>query len=71
MSQRWMGVLEVNGCPRGRGEDGRRHTQIVELCGRGNFGGIHGRRLTETEDCPKPTVLHRSSGGDQQESECE
>ena len=34
----------------------------------GNIGGIQGGRRRETGECPKPTVVHRSSGGDQQES---
>ena len=35
----------------------------------GYFGGIQGERRPETVKCFKPNVVHRSSGGDQQESE--
>ena len=34
-----------------------------------NIGGIQGGRRPETGECPKPTVIHCSRGGDQQESE--
>ena len=37
----------------------------------GNIRGIQGGRQPETGESPKPTVVHRSSGGDQQESEYE
>ena len=36
-----------------------------------NIGRIQGGRWLETGECPKPTVVHRSSGGDQQEKEYE
>ena len=35
----------------------------------GNIGVIQGGCRSETGKCPKPTVIHCSSGGDQQESE--
>ena len=35
----------------------------------GIIGGIQGGRWPETWECPKPTVVHCSCGGDQQESE--
>ena len=35
----------------------------------GNIGGIQCGRRPETWECTKPTVVHRSSGRDQLESE--
>ena len=35
----------------------------------GNIGGIQGGRRPETGERPKPTVIHCSRGGDQQERE--
>ena len=32
----------------------------------GNIGGIQGGRRPVTRECPKPTVIHCSSGGNQQ-----
>ena len=34
-----------------------------------NIGGIQGERRAETGVCPKPTVVHRSSGSGSQENE--
>ena len=34
----------------------------------GNIGGTQGGRRPETGECPKPTVIHDSSGGDQQKA---
>ena len=54
----------------------RRRGSSNSGCGGGGGGGGGGnscnvRRRPETGECAKPTVVHSSSGGDQQESECE
>ena len=36
-----------------------------------NIGGMQGERRLETRECPKPTVVHCSSVGDQQGNQCE